>query len=265
MIDPYQRYAEIYDRTGQDRFGATLARISLGYLHSRGYRFKSAIDLATGTGAAAIEMAAGGIRVTGFDRSREMLRQARRKATALGLPIDWRIGSMDRFESAEPVDLVTCFYDSINYLLEPELLSECFAAVARSLRPGGWFVFDVNTIGRFEADWNRTTQVAYEDDDLLCLFRSTYDAQTNLSPLLLTVFERDTTNSAVWRRWDEEHIERGYPLALLRSQLEAAGFIIEAIQAFNETVMDIHGPADDASERAIFFARFCPPAAKIQP
>lgn len=265
MTNPYQRYAAIYDRTGQARFGTTLACVGLAYLSERGARFESAIDLATGTGAAAIEMATRGIRVTGYDRSREMLRESRRKSMELGLNIEWRTGTMERFDAADPVDLVTCFYDSINYLLEPELLASCFDAVARSLKPGGWFVFDINTIGRFETDWNRTTQVAYEDDDLLCLFRSTYDEATRLSPLLLTAFERDPANRTVWRRWDEEHVERGYPLAHISSLLEAACFTIEGIEAFNEAVMDIQGPADDHSERAIFFARFCPPGAKIRP
>lgn len=263
MTDPYQRYAGIYDRTGQDRFGATLARVALEYLTRRGARFSSAIDLATGTGAAAMELATAGIAMTGYDRSWTMIREARRKTANFSGSIEWRIGSMEHFVSSHRVDLVTCFYDSINYLLEPSALSACFTAVAGALVPGGWFVFDVNTIGRFETDWNRTTQVAYEDDDLLCLFRSTYDPETRLSPLLLTVFERDSTNRAVWRRWDEEHIERGYPLAETTTLLTNAGFALEAIEAFNETIMDIQGPANDSSERAIFFARFSPAAAKI--
>jgi SAM-dependent methyltransferase len=263
MTDPYQRYAAIYDRTGQARFGATLARTALAHLTERSVRLESAIDLATGTGAAAIEMATRGVHVTGYDRSREMLREARRKSAELGLDIEWRIGAMERFEANDPVNLVTCFYDSMNYLLEPELLASCFAAVARSLKPGGWFVFDVNTIGRFETDWNRATQVAYEDDDLLCLFRSTYDQATHLSPLLLTVFERDRTNRLVWRRWDEEHVERGYPLAQLSGLLHAAGFSVDGVEAFNEVAMDLQGPANDHSERALFFAQLCLPTAKI--
>jgi SAM-dependent methyltransferase len=263
MTDPYRRYAGVYDRTGQDRFGAALVRVTLDVLSQQGFRPHTALDLATGTGAAAIALASDAIEVTGIDRSREMLREARRKAETLSLPIEWQTGSMESFASPRRLDLITCFYDCLNYLLEPELLERCFASVAGALVPGGWFVFDVNTIGRFERDWNRTTQVAYEDDDLLCLFRSTYDPETRISPLVLTVFERDETQRAVWRRWDEEHIERGYPLAELTALLTDACFSIEAIAAFNETVMEIQGPANDASERAIFFARYSPPDAKI--
>jgi SAM-dependent methyltransferase len=263
MTNPYQRYAEIYDRTGQDRFGAALARVALERLAGFEARIGTAIDLATGTGAAAIELALTGIEVTAFDQSREMLREARRKSVSLPQSIVWRVGSMDRFKADRPVDLVTCFFDSINYLLEADDLAACFDSVASALVPGGWFVFDVNTIGRFEADWNRTTHVAYENDDLLCLFRSTYDPETHLSPLQLTVFERDSTASSIWRRWDEEHVERGYPLAELTRLLEDRGFEIWAIESFNETTMQISGTANDASERAIFFARQSETADKI--
>jgi SAM-dependent methyltransferase len=255
MTNPYQRYAEIYDQTGQDRFGATLAQVALERLALFGARIGTAIDLATGTGSAAIELTLAGIEVTAFDQSREMLREARRKSVSLERPIVWRVGSMERFKTDRPVDLVTCFFDSINYLLEAEDLADCFDSVASVLVPDGWFVFDVNTIGRFEADWNRTTHVAYESDDLLCLFRSTYDPKTHLSPLQLTVFERDSTTPSIWRRWDEEHIERGYSIAEITSLLEDAGFEILAIDAFSESTMEISGIANDSSERAIFFAR----------
>lgn len=263
MTNPYQRYAEIYDHTGQDRFGASLARVALERLAVWHAQIGTAIDVATGTGAAAIELSLAGIDVTAYDQSREMLREARRKTIALQRPITWRHGSMERFSADRPVDLVTCFFDSINYLLEQDRLVECFESAVAALVPDGWFVFDVNTIGRFEADWNRTTHIAYESDHILCLFRSTYDPETHVSPLQLTVFERDSATPSTWRRWDEEHIERGYPLAEISTLLENAGFQIKAIEAFCETTMDISGPANDASERAIFFARRSTPADKI--
>lgn len=255
MTNPYQRYAEIYDRTGQNRFGAALAQVALERLAAFEARIETAIDLATGTGAAAIELALTGIEVTAFDQSREMLQEARRKSASLEAPIVWRDGSMEHFKADRPVDLVTCFFDSINYLLDADDIGACFGSVASALVPNGWFVFDIITIGRFEADWNRTTHVAYENDHLLCLFRSTYDQETRLSPLQLTVFERDSITPSIWRRWDEMHIERGYPVAELTSLLENAGFEILAIDAFSEANLEATGAANDSSERAIFFAR----------
>jgi hypothetical protein len=43
-------------------------------------------------------------------------------------------------------DAVICLYDSINYLLEQELLSKAFNGVAESLKKGGIYIFDICTI-----------------------------------------------------------------------------------------------------------------------
>ena len=45
----------------------------------------------------------------------------------------------------EPVDAVICTLDAINYLTRPAELQETFRRVFRWLRPGGQFIFDVNT------------------------------------------------------------------------------------------------------------------------
>jgi SAM-dependent methyltransferase len=250
MSVPYRRYAEIYDRTGQDRFGARLAEITLELLAARSVPIDRAVDLATGTGTAAFTLAETGIEVIAIDRSREMIRAARRKD--LRDEIDWRVGELERFIIEAPVDLVTCFFDSINYLLDRESLLVCFTAVAAALHPGGWFAFDVNTLGRFATDWNGSTQIAFDTEDLFCIFRSEYDPETHISPLFLTVFEREGNR---WQRWDEEHLERGYPIAELTELLQLAGFETVATYAFSEIAREISGPADDLSERAIFLAR----------
>jgi SAM-dependent methyltransferase len=45
----------------------------------------------------------------------------------------------------EQVDLATAHYDTINHLRRPDHVREAFAAVARALRPGGFFLFDFIT------------------------------------------------------------------------------------------------------------------------
>ena len=46
---------------------------------------------------------------------------------------------------SERFDAVVCLFDSLNYILEPERLQAAFARVFAHLRPGGTFIFDVNT------------------------------------------------------------------------------------------------------------------------
>jgi len=51
---------------------------------------------------------------------------------------------MRTFCLPEPVDLVTCEYNALNHLPQKADLARTVRAVARALRPGGYFYFDVN-------------------------------------------------------------------------------------------------------------------------
>jgi len=255
MQPPYTRYAAIYDRTGQHRFGETMTELTLHWLARRNISPGTALDLATGTGSAALALARQGITTTGVDSSPEMLDQARQKAEGEGVRVTWQQDDMRAFTIAEPVDLVTCFFDSLNYLLEADDLRRCFASVNSALRPGGWFVFDINPIHRYATDWNGSSDVAWSDDQLLCLFRAQFDAATHRSPLVLTVFEREHPDSDLWRRWEETHIERGYPLHEVSDLLDDAGLDVADCRELDEKTMKLTGAATESSMRAVFFAR----------
>jgi ubiquinone/menaquinone biosynthesis C-methylase UbiE len=255
MLAPYSRYAEIYDRTGQHRFGAVMAQIALAWLAERLVSPVTALDLATGTGAAALSLARHGIEVTGLDNSEAMLEIARRKRDPAGQGINWLLGDMREFRLDHPVDLVVCFFDAVNYLLNEDDLRACFRGVYDSLTPGGWFVFDINPIHRYATDWNGNRDVAYADNRLVCLFRATFDPDTGRSPLVLTVFERLDDAADLWRRWEETHIERGYPLADIKTLLEAAGLSVVETRSLDEQRMELGADATDEAMRAVFFTQ----------
>jgi SAM-dependent methyltransferase len=255
MTRPYARYADIYDRTGQDRFGAAMAKLTVTYLKDRGVTISSAIDLACGTGSAAIALARHEINVTGIDLEPAMLGKARANAAAEGCDVDFRLGDMRRFGSHTQVDLVVCFFDSLNYLSEAEDVAACFKSVSGCLKHAGWFVFDVNTINRLATDWNDSTFVAYDEDDLLCLVRSTYDAANYRSPLYLTTFHRESDNEQRWTRWDEEHIAYAYSLTRIEALLKASRFQVIERYAVDDASMTIIGPGNEESGRVLYFAQ----------
>ena len=80
-----------------------------------------------------------------------MLDQARIRA--VGRPITFVQADMRTFDTQKPVDAVTCLYASLNHLLDPGDLTETFKRVAAHLRPGGVFIFDLNSQHAFEALW----------------------------------------------------------------------------------------------------------------
>jgi SAM-dependent methyltransferase len=248
----YSRYAAVYDEIGQRAFGERIAEATLDYLALSGANPKTAVDLACGTGAATLVLAATGMRVIGLDNSEAMLAVARRSAVEARLPVQWQLDDMRDFRIDTPVDLVTCFYDGVNYLTEPAEIEALFQSVTRALVPGGLFVFDLNTREKFSAAWNDACYVAVDRDDLFGIYQSWFQPESGLSPLILTFFVR--SESGQWDRFDEEHIERAYPLDEIGTMLCNAGFTIRAMLDYVDRLPRFGGPGSERSQRVVFVA-----------
>jgi len=58
------------------------------------------------------------------------------------------LGDMTDFDLGTTFDVVACVFDTVNHLVNYEAWESLFQGVARHLKPGGLFIFDLNTIGR---------------------------------------------------------------------------------------------------------------------
>jgi SAM-dependent methyltransferase len=226
----YESYAPIYDAIGQ---GAFAEGLTAHIIESLPQSPRRALDLACGTGAAALALAAAGARVVGVDRSRAMLRIARARARDRGLPVRWVAADIRRLGQAPATraalrpasfDLITCLYDSLNYLTGPDDLAVACAGIARLLRPGGRFVFDMNTAHEFAA-WDDTDQVVFDSPDLLVYNRLSYDAERRIARGRIVWFVREIDR---WWRGEETHEERAWGDDEVVSALGAAGLLVAA-------------------------------------
>lgn len=153
----YTLFASVYDQW-QRTYGAEYAQLVAPRVDERlaqllGGPPRSLIDVACGTGTHALLHASRGVAVTGLDLSESMLAVARAKSEAAGCPVTLVHADMRSFDLPKPVDAVTCLYASLNHLAGPVELALTFARVAAHLRPGGAFLFDLNTRAGFEALW----------------------------------------------------------------------------------------------------------------
>jgi len=102
------------------------------------------VELAVGSGRVAIPVArATGRTVIGVDSSPAMLAQARAAASDAGVALDLREGDMRDLELAEPAGLVYCPYRALLHLPTWADRRRVFERVARSLRRGGKFAWNV--------------------------------------------------------------------------------------------------------------------------
>ena len=182
---------------------------------------RDVLDLACGTGTIACLLAERGYQVIATDASEEMLTQAAMKAAVLeeNAPL-FLLQSMPRLRLTEPVDAVVSTLDSLNYLTREKDIRETFCRVYRWLKPGGQFIFDVNTPYKLR----RMDGQMYMDEteDTYCVWRTFFSERTQCCTYQVDLFQLNEDDS--WEREFEEHKERAWTEEQLRTYLEAAGF-----------------------------------------
>ena len=182
-------------------------------------RPETVLDLACGTGSLSALLAARGYRVLGADQSEQMLTEAARKTAGMENAPYFIRQSMQRLRLPEPVDAAVCCLDSINYLAKPADCREALRRVYEALKPGGLFVFDINTPYKLKS---LDGQVFLDEkDDVYCVWRAEFDARRNLCRYGMDIFRR---RGALWQRSFEEHLEYAYSPEELTQYLKEAGF-----------------------------------------
>ena len=139
---PYESFAPFYDSftAGSDYELWTSHVLDLAYRH--GLTGTRLLDVACGTGKSFLPFLGRGFEATGADASPAMLAEAARKtADAVLVEADMRtLPVLGRF------DLVVCFDDSLNHLLDEADLTAALRSMAANLAPAGLLMFDMNTL-----------------------------------------------------------------------------------------------------------------------
>lgn len=219
----YETFAVTYTQGPYPRFSQSMAERLPFVLGKFGRSPRSVLDVACGEGTFAVAMAGAGHQVTGVDRAPRMLEIARQRASLAGADVRFLCQDMRSLALPERFDLVTCWFDSLNYLLLAEDLESAFAGVARSLAHDGLFIFDMNTLYGLAVQWQRDRAYVQQDTpDILELHRPTYDYEAATATLRIDGFLRDGGH---WLRYTEVHQERGYTLEEIRGCLHRAGLV----------------------------------------
>ena len=228
-MTPYQKFGAVYDQIGHDCFSVAMAEYTMQLLAQHNFQPGDGLDLCCGTGTAIKWFRDRGLRMSGLDRSRPMLSVARKKLKGLGVKLhcqelprfDIRAASSGTRTRRQRFDLVTCFFDSLNYLITERDLRTAFRATFQHLSPGGWFVFDMNTPYMLKNLVDNEEPVSGVRDDMAWLFRDRKTDRSDTVDFLLTFFIKKGRH---WMRFDEVHRERGYATSKIKRWLKSAGF-----------------------------------------
>jgi SAM-dependent methyltransferase len=104
---------------------------------------KLVLDLCCGPGRCAVALARRGFSVTGVDRTKYLLAQARRRARAAKVKSEWVLEDMRDFVRPSAFDLVLSMFTSFGYFDDKCEDLTVLQNMSASLRPGGTCLIDV--------------------------------------------------------------------------------------------------------------------------
>ncbi len=220
---PYAVLAGYYDEVyGLWRELLSPARDEI--LRAHGVRFESVLDVGCGSGWQSLELARRGCRVVAVDPVAAFLRPLRQAARTGRLPIEVRRGAALSLplRTGEAFDLALATFDVLNHLGSHEDLAPAFAGVAKALRPGGHFLFDLNTPETIEAfpDHHRVTSLAGGG---LSAERGSFDPVTGEGTVTRDWFLPEKGDPTRFRRTRELYREIAWPKRAVERALRQAG------------------------------------------
>jgi SAM-dependent methyltransferase len=209
---------------------------------------RSACDLACGTGTTALLLARRGIRMYGVDHSPAMCRLTRQNARKHRLPVRVIRADMRDFRLPDKVDLVLCEFDAINHVPRKTDLAAVARSVAKALRPGGHFFFDVNNRLAFEKVWPGEWWI--EKPGVVLVMRGGIDRERDRGYTNVEWFVRE---GKLWRRHHEYIEQVAWTASEIRGTLRSAGF--DRIHAFDAKPFFVGDPKIEPGCRTFYLAR----------
>jgi len=216
----YEDFAEVYSSGKYPEFSKAMTDILLGLLERFDVEGKKLLDVACGEGTFAVKMAEKGYDLVGIDISTRQIEIAKEKD--VDEEINFRVQDMRELSFQKRFNVVTCWYDSLNYMLDKEDLRQVFKGVYNSLQKGGIFVFDMNTIYVMEEVWHEQTIVKEDSSERFDMIEQNYDEEKHITSMKLISFLRE--DDGKWRKIEEVHRERGYSFEELRNIFKDVGF-----------------------------------------
>ncbi|MDR2888268.1 MAG: class I SAM-dependent methyltransferase [Lachnospiraceae bacterium] len=251
--DMYRSFAGVYDQLMADVPYDEWSRRLDDWIGQYGISQKGrsseadlVVDLGCGTGTLTGLLARMGYECIGIDNSQEMLTVARKKVVDAPPPILYLCQDMREMELYGTVGTVVSVCDCLNYLLTEEDLLAVFSRVNNYLYPGGIFIFDFNTIYKYETVIGDTT-IAENREECSFIWENYYHDEEGINEYDVSFFVREQDGR--YRRFQENHYQKGYSLETVRGLLERAG--MRFIAAFDG---ESGGAVSDESERIYVIA-----------
>lgn len=280
MYETFARvYDELMDNVPYEEWGTYLIR----KLREDGIQDGLVLDLGCGTGKMTRILRDAGYDMIGVDSSEDMLEIAMEREEARtagaednsdGVPaataeassnatssnagsehsngnapgsILYLLQDMREFELYGTVRAVVSACDCLNYITDGEDLTQVFRLVNNYLDPEGLFVFDMNTLWKYERELCDNTY-AEARDDCSFIWENSFDPEERINEYDLTLFLQ--VKGDLCRRFSEMHIQKAWKTEEVLEALKKSGMeLVGVYDAYTDL------PARPDSERITVIAR----------
>ncbi len=241
----YSVFAQFYDELTANVEYSKRAEYLLELMKRLGHDPGLTLDLACGTGSLTLELYRKGVDIYGIDGSVEMLSEARMKCAEADADILFLCQKMQSIDLYGTVDTVLCTLDSLNHLKNGEELQKVFSKVSFFMNPGGYFLFDMNTLYKHQKVLGNETYV-YDTENVYCVWQNRCHKDGKVD-IQLDFFQPE---GEVYVRSTECFSEQAYPVDEILERLAKAGFC--DVQVFDELTFE---PPKMDSQRLVFAAK----------
>ena len=246
-MEAYSGFAKVYDLFMDNIPYEEWTDYVKELLAEEGIREGIVLDLGCGTGSVTELLAKAGFDMIGIDNAEEMLEIAMEKREESGLDILYLLQDMREFELYGTVKAVVSICDSMNYILEDEDLLDVFKLVHNYLDNEGIFIFDMNTVYKYENILADHT-FAEDREESSFIWDNFYDEEEEINEYDLSLFIREEDGR--YRKYEETHLQRAYQQERVEELIKESG--LELLHVYDAFTREL--PAED-SERNYFGCR----------
>lgn len=218
-MDAYTTFAQVYNLFMDNVPYEEWSEYLLAVLKEYGIHSGVICDLGCGTGKMTRLLAQAGYDMIGVDLSEDMLAIASEQNEDGILYLCQDMCELELYGTAKAMVSVC---DSINYLLEEDEIIWTLQSVNRYLEPGGIFIFDFNTVYKYETVLGDTT-ICENREEGSFIWENYYDKEEQINEYDLTLFIREEKQEQLYRKFEETHYQRGYSLEQMQTFVEEAG------------------------------------------
>ncbi len=246
-MEQYTNFAKVYDlfmdNVPYDKWVEQIKDI----LYKEDIKDGLICDLGCGTGAITERLANLGYDMIGIDNSYDMLDVAMEKKYASGNDILYLCQDMREFELYGTVRAIISRCDSLNYIKNLSELKEVFAWVNNYLDPKGLFIFDMNTVYKYQNILGDNT-FAEVRDQASFIWENTYDSDKRINEYDLNIFIKLEGDN--YKRFEERHVQKAYTFEEIVSAIDESNMVLEKYLD-----ADTYGDVSEKTERILFIAR----------